>query len=76
MLPQEIRCSEIASGAILGQKQSRSSYLARNNCIQFLAVHVALHLLSQLTWNFYKKRFNGWQNSRRVTLLEGQLLNS
>ena len=32
MLPQEnveIRCSEIASEAILGQKQSRSSYMAR-----------------------------------------------
>ena len=29
MLPKEIRCSEIASGAILGQKQSRSSYMAR-----------------------------------------------
>ena len=27
MLPQE--CSEIASEAILGQKQSRSSYMAR-----------------------------------------------
>ena len=25
----EIRCSEIASEAILGQKQSRSSYMAR-----------------------------------------------
>ena len=37
MLPQEIleiRCSEIASGAIFGQKQSRSSYYF----IQFLAV--------------------------------------
>ena len=32
MLPQEIlenRCSEIASEAILGQKQNRSSYMAR-----------------------------------------------
>ena len=27
----EIRCSEIASGAILGQKQSRSSYMATRN---------------------------------------------
>ena len=37
MLPQEIleiRCSEIASGAIFGQKQSHSSYYF----IQFLAV--------------------------------------
>ena len=30
----EIRCSEVASGAIFGQKQSRSSYYF----IQFLAV--------------------------------------
>ena len=29
MLPQEIRCSEIASEAILGQKYSHTSYLAR-----------------------------------------------
>ena len=30
MLPQEIRCSEIASGAIFGQKQSRSNYSSSN----------------------------------------------
>ena len=29
MLPQEIRCPEIASEAILGQKHSHTSYLAR-----------------------------------------------
>ena len=29
ILPPEIRCSEIASEAILGQKLSRSSYMAR-----------------------------------------------
>ena len=45
-----------------------------DNCIKFLAVHV--HLLSQLTWNFYHRRYYGWQNSRRVTSLEGQLVNS
>ena len=47
MLPQEIlleiRCSEIASEAILGQKQNRSAWLTIN-CIRFFAVHV--HLLS------------------------------
>ena len=34
MLPSkfsEIRCSEIVSEAILGQKQSRSSYMTRRN---------------------------------------------
>ena len=30
-LPREISCSESASEAILGQKQSRSSYIARRN---------------------------------------------
>ena len=56
MLPQgiffffffEIRCSEINSEAILGQKQSRRSYMARG------ALHPIfgcprMHLLSQLT---------------------------
>ena len=38
--PGEVRCSEIASEAILGQKQSRSSYMA---CI------VPLHI-----WTFAK----------------------
>ena len=33
----EIRCSEIASGAVLGQKQSLAEYF-----IQFLAVHVSI----------------------------------
>ena len=38
MLPQEIsenRCSEIASEAILGQKQSRSNYMARRIASNF-----------------------------------------
>ena len=59
----EIRCSEIASEAILGQKQSCCSYMA----------HGVLHptfdclcgdSLSQLTLNFHEKRYYGWQNSR------------
>ena len=71
----ENRYSEIASEAILGQKQNHSiaTWFA-DNCIKFLAVHV--HLLSQLTWNFYHRRYYGWQNSRRVTSLERQLVNS
>ena len=32
--------TEIVSEAILGQKQSCSSYMVREYCIQFLAVHV------------------------------------
>ena len=52
----EIRCSEIASEAILGQKQSRSSY-------RYMAcgeLHLnfgcpCMHLLSQLTWNFHQE---------------------
>ena len=36
----EIRCSEIASEAILGQKQSRSSYMARE------ILHPYMHLVN------------------------------
>ena len=62
------RFSEIPSEAILG-----IVYMARGKLL--LAVH--MHLLSQLTWNFYERRYYGWQNSiRRVTSLEGQLVNS
>ena len=63
MLPQdlfEIRCSEIASEAILGQKQSHSSYMAHisiaSNCVR--------KWLSQLTPNFHERKYYGWQNSR------------
>ena len=45
-----------------------------DNCIKFVAV--SMHLLSQLTWNFYEERYYGCQNSRRVTSLEGQLVTS
>ena len=56
MVPQEIfRCSEIASEVILGQKQSRSSYMARG------VLHPigcpCMHLLSQLTPSFYERRY-------------------
>ena len=44
----EIRCSEVASGAIFGQKQSRSSYYFRLSY---------MHLLSQLTSNFHERRY-------------------
>ena len=38
----EIRCSEIASEAILGQKQNRIATWLAEYCIQFLAVHVRI----------------------------------
>ena len=50
------RFSEIPSEAILG-----IVYMARGKLL--LAVH--MHLLSQLTWNFYERRYYGWQNSIR-----------
>ena len=65
MLPQEIfreiRCSEIACEAILGQKQSRSSsvrYMARRI---LYPVHGCpfMHLQSQLTSNFHERRYYG-----------------
>ena len=51
MLSQEIRYSEIASGAIFGQKQSRSNYSSSNIWLSYM------HLLSQLTSNFNEKRY-------------------
>ena len=48
----EIRCSEIASGAIFGQKQSRSSYYIFH---PMLGSPIRI-LLSQLTSNFHKRR--------------------
>ena len=52
----EIRCSEIASEAILGQKQSCSSYMARGVLHPiFGCPH--MHLLSQLTMNFQERRY-------------------
>ena len=38
----EVRSSEIASEAILGQEQSHNSYMLAEYCIQFLAVHVCI----------------------------------
>ena len=55
MLPSkilEIRWSEIAFEAILGQKQSRSSYsiASKFGCPR-------MHLLSHLTSNFQERRY-------------------
>ena len=49
----EIRCSEIASGAIFGQKQSHSSYYIFH---PMLGSPICI-LLSQLTSNFHKRKY-------------------
>ena len=59
MLPQEIleiRCSEIASEAILGQKQSCSSYMVRRVLHPIFGCP-CMHLLSKLTLNFHVRRY-------------------
>ena len=57
MLPMkflEIRCSEIAWGAVtLGQKQSHSSYMARKVLHPIFGCPY-MHLLCQLTLNFHE----------------------
>ena len=47
----EIRCPEIVSEAILGQKHSHTSYLARGVLHPIISCP-CMHLLSQLTSNF------------------------
>ena len=66
MLPRkflEIRCSEISSEAILGQKQCRSSYMAREVLDEIFGC-LCMHLLSQLTLRF---------PAGGVTSLQGQV---
>ena len=50
----EMRCSEIASEAILGQKQSRSSYMARGVLHPIFGCPF-VHLLSHLTSDFHER---------------------
>ena len=57
----EIRCSEIASEAILGQKQSCSTYIS---CIVLHPGFACPDMASWHPWNFQERRYNGWQNSR------------
>ena len=47
----EIRCSEVASEAILGQKRSRSNYMD-HEVLHPIFGYSRTHLLSQLTSNF------------------------
>ena len=68
----EIRCSEIASGAIFGQKQSRSSYYIFH---PMLGSPIRI-LLSQLTSNFHKRKTKVGRTVGGVTSIEGQLVNS
>ena len=51
----EIRYSEVASEAILEQKQSRSSYTARRVLHPIFGCP-CMHLLTQLTSNFHERR--------------------
>ena len=54
--PHKIRCSEIASEAILGQKQSCSSHMARGVLYPIFGCP-RMHLLCQLTLNFHESRY-------------------
>ena len=77
MLPQEsleIICSEIASEAILGQKQSHISYLAHGVLHPNFGCHACMHLLSQLTSNLHKRRYKVWQNSRWSDIIRRKTL--
>ena len=60
MFPQEIflklKCSEIASEAILGQMLRRSCYMARRVLHPIFDCSYIMHLLSKLTLNFHKRR--------------------
>ena len=50
-----IRCSEIASEAILGQKQSCSSYMARG-VLHPIFDCPRMHLLCQLTLSYHERK--------------------
>ena len=52
----EIRWSEIASEAILGQKHSHTSYMARGVLHPIFACP-RMHLVSQLTSNFQERSY-------------------
>ena len=62
MLPQ-FRCSEIASEAILGQKQSCNSSISYMVCGILYPIVGCIFAISQLTSNFNERSYYGWQNS-------------
>ena len=55
MLPQEIRCSEIASGAIFGQKQSCSNYCSSNI---WLFYYILITIMTALFFGQKQSRSN------------------
>ena len=65
----EIRCSEIASGSIFGEKQSRSSY-------QFLAVLHAFAKPADFKSSSMREGTKGGRTVGGVTSVEGRLVNS
>ena len=82
MLPRkvlEIRCYEMATETILGQKQSRGYYTQlAEYCIQFLAVHVDLHNILYVSMHFQKECMTPSCSFRLIVggdSLEGQLAN-
>ena len=73
MIPQgnfaKIRCFEIVSEAIFGQKQSGSSYMGRRVLLEIFGCPY-MHLLSQLTSNLHERRYYDWQNRRWGDMLK------
>ena len=55
-----IRCSEIASEAILEQKQSVVAKHMACGALHPIFGCQCMHLLSQLTLNFNERRYYGW----------------
>ena len=77
MLPQEIleiRRSEIASETIFGRKLSHGSYMARRVLYPLFGCP-CMHVLSQLTSNFYQTT-NVGRTAGGVASLERQLVSS
>ena len=59
ILPQDVfrmKCSEIASEVILGQRHSHSSYMACGVLHPIFGCP-CIHLLSQLILNFHERRY-------------------
>ena len=73
--PQEIRCSEIASEAILGPKQSRSRYVAREYCIHFWLSTYAFGMPADFEFP-REKVLKVDRTAGGVTSPKGQLVNS
>ena len=58
--PRKIKCSEITSEGILGQKQSMATCMAamaRRVLMVILGRPYILYMLAKLTSNFYERRY-------------------